>query len=474
MVRASLRPPATGARIIRLALAMSLPYLALAPVAGAAQNGSQVVTALVYHAGNSGPVPDSGSLSALEASCPLYAGPNIELYTSSGEAPADQVNFQAAWSIGGLLSCLATPIPLAAVTGVTVIGPGGPELAAEAQLTSADLASPSDFSNPSESPLIYSDGDGLVYDRPWRGGTDANAADQVVVPAPSPLVIEVFEGPLLTVSATASSTATAANRPVTFSASVGGAPAGSTLSYSWSFGGAAPVTTGRAPTVRFPAAGVYDVTVEVTDGAGGGGGASVRVTVGHPTTRQGRPSGPRSGVAGHSGGATSVSSGHRSGRRPTYTRRHRSGADRPASTRSAAQLGGEAGNPTLQHPGTASETRRTRVRAPERTAAHGHTPTNRRRAHATSHRRIPQRPRAGVAVPVAGRLIAAPPLLSSRRSPLVTEASVTPPATAAASGVAGSGAGAGVASGAAAIVLVGLGALRELRSLRRRGRRPTT
>ncbi len=92
-------------------------------------------------------------------------------------ARGQQVTAQA-WSLAALSGCLPVPVALGAVTGVTVIGANGPELDASSQLTPADLATPaSDFANPTESPLIYSDGTGIVYDRPWRGGQDANAAD---------------------------------------------------------------------------------------------------------------------------------------------------------------------------------------------------------------------------------------------------------------------------------------------------------
>ena len=58
----------------------------------------------------------------------------------------------------------------------------------------------------------------IQYDRPWRGGNDNNFNDQVTQTSGSPLAIEVFEGPLLTVTPTASATTVPAGSTVSFSA----------------------------------------------------------------------------------------------------------------------------------------------------------------------------------------------------------------------------------------------------------------
>ncbi len=220
----------------RFALPATLALISLgclAPLAGADENTSEPLSALVYRPGSALPLSDGTTIGALEASCPTYIGPNIELYQAGGsQAPAQQVNFKQAWSLGGLLGCLPVPVPLSTVTGVTVIGLNGPDLTGpsdRSQLSPSDLASPSDFADSLESPVVYSDGSGVIYDRPWRGGADTNADDQVVETSPAPFVLEVFEGAPLHVEVSAAPTSLPAGGAVSFNASVSGEPAGSPL-----------------------------------------------------------------------------------------------------------------------------------------------------------------------------------------------------------------------------------------------------
>lgn len=264
-----------GRRVARLA---ALVLAALASTSGVAAADEEIIATVAQSA-----APDATTLSALEASCqPTYTGPTLELYGPGGTLePANAIPAQA-WTIGTLISsCLPTLIPLSSVTGVTIIGPNGPQSGPDSVLTAADLAQPSDFANPQESPLIADDGDGIEYERPWRGGTDDNAADGVQLTAPEPFELEVFTGPLLQVSVAAPATAVA-NAPVALTAAVAGTPAG--LSYSWSFDGGSGSSTAPAPSVTFSAPGVYRVTLEVTDADGGGGVASATITVGAPAT----------------------------------------------------------------------------------------------------------------------------------------------------------------------------------------------
>lgn len=215
--RSPIRRPATQ-RSVGLMLALAAAFTVALPVqASADQNSDEPVTALVYAAGNAAPLTDATTVGALEAGCPTYSGPNIELYQAGGIAADGQQVSAQAWALGTLLSCLPTPVPLGAVVGVTVLGAEGPELSGppeSSQLSPADLASPSDFADDAESPVLYSDGSGLIYDRPWRGPGDANAPDQVVEAAPEPFVIQVFEGPALSVSASASVATVAAGGTV--------------------------------------------------------------------------------------------------------------------------------------------------------------------------------------------------------------------------------------------------------------------
>jgi len=186
-------------------------------------------------------------------------------------------------------------VSLDAVTGITVItDQGSPETGAGSQLTPADIASPSDFQSTGETPVVSDLGSSVEYDRPWRGGTDEDYLDEVV--ESQPLQIEVFEGPLLTVTVTPSVTSVAAGGTISFSATVTGQN-GSPLSYDWSFGGGATSSTQSSPTVTFQSAGDWNVTLEVSDNDGGGGSASVPIIVTAtvptaPTTTGTSPTGP--------------------------------------------------------------------------------------------------------------------------------------------------------------------------------------
>ena len=489
------------------ALGLTLIALAcLAPVAGADPNAGEAVTALLYRAGAGGvPLNDTATVGTLETGCPVYAGPNIELHESDGSLTPGQQISALAWSLGTLLHCLPVPIPLSAVTGITVLGANGPELRGApelSELSPGDLASPSDFANAAEDPIVYSDGTGVIYDRPWRGGDDANADDQVVEAAPAPFVFEVFEGPLLHIGVSASATRVPAGGTVSFSASISGEPAGSPLTYGWDFDGGAPASATPAPAVTFPAAGSYRVTLQVTDGDGGGGAATIPITVSSgtattPTTAQGSsPTGPtrsagsqpgaqagrhtsgtstttgthhatssgaRRGDAGHSPGeGTANASSAGSGSAGSATR---SSATRSSATRSSAT----ASAPTTSAPTASAPTASAPTTGATTTAA----TTAPARAGRPSDARTPptpgDAPTAGSGPLVAGRLISDVTLLPATASPLVRGPQAGAPSAPALHRALG--AALGPALGAAvALLLFGLGAGREWRG--RRMRRP--
>jgi PKD repeat protein len=308
----------------RFGLVLVLTLAALggsAAVAGADSGSSPLVTATVYS--SSGTSPDSVTVAALQANpgqCPTYQGQSMNELGRQGFVPVTLAQ-NATWSLPTILSCLQTPIPVGAVTGVTVINAGGsPELGSGSQLTPADLApSGSDFNNSSEYPVVQALGSVNQYDRPWRGSPqgqpDYDYLDEVQVS--QPITMEVFEGPHLTVRVKASRTTVPVGKTVSFTASVTGAD-DSSLSYNWNFGGGAPNSTAPAPKAAFNAAGQYDVTLQVTDTAGGGGGAKIPLTVGaqvpartesHKQTGAGKnrkshsPTGPQKSSGNHPGGS---------------------------------------------------------------------------------------------------------------------------------------------------------------------------
>jgi PKD domain len=449
----------------------------------AGDSSSPLVVATVYS--SNGTSTDSVSAAALETDpqqCPNYSGPNtMNEYGLQGAVPV-QLSGTATWALSTLLGCLPSPIPVDAVNGVTVLNDdGSPEEDAGAQLTRADLTSPSDFNNPAEQPVVQALGSRNEYDRPWRGSPggqqDHDFLDEVLASQgdqPSPITIEVFEGPLLTVTADASQTRVPVGGTVSFSASATGQN-DSGLSYSWNFADGAPNSTAAAPQVQFNATGTYDVTVQVTDTAGGGGGAAVPISVGttpppasgsqtqrgaggsgtsHSPTGPGKSGGthpggkPGKASSGHSttgpdnatGSGTSNTGGHNASAGRTTT----SGATTPttASTTAAA--------PTTHYPSsTASRSTGTaRVAQPAEPRLK------------SSARTLPTSPL------VTGRLVSDVTPLPAGASPLVHDVTGPPTTAPPARRAIRASSLPGLAAGLAVAVLLGLGAGRELRGRR--------
>jgi PKD domain len=277
-----------------------------------ADTSAPLVTATVYQPGAT--TSDSVSLAALQShpgECPQYSGQSMnELgrrgWTTVPLAPnGDQTG---TWTLATILQCMQTPIELGHVTGVTVIdGSGSPEAGTDSQLTRADLSTPSDFNNGAQSPVIQDLGSSTQYDRPWRGTVnrqpDRNYLDEVQGSQNgqlAPIAIEVFEGPLLHVTATASRTTVRAGGTISFSATVS-PPNQSGLAYHWNFGGGAANTDQPAPDVHLRSAGIYTVTLDVTDAAGGGGGAIIPIKVTPDSSPAANPKGPKTGPTKSSG-----------------------------------------------------------------------------------------------------------------------------------------------------------------------------
>ncbi|MFZ0039677.1 MAG: PKD domain-containing protein, partial [Solirubrobacteraceae bacterium] len=294
----------------RSGLAAVLALAAAGPFAGVATADPQtpLVVATVYHSGGS-PTTDTVSLSQLQAGagrCPQYQRGTMEEVGDRGPVgvslPPATVD-TGTWALSDVLACMQTPIPSRAVTGVTIArSDGSPDLRPGAQIAPADLASPSDFQNTAENPVISDEGTEVEYDRPWRGGSDQDYEDQVN--ESPPVSIEVFEGPALTVKATASQTTVAPRTTVSFSATVAGPDDGG-LSYSWNYDGAAASSTLPNPNIAFQTPGVFDVTLLVTDAAGGGGGTEIPITVtgSAPANGSGSPTGPNKSSGKTRGGA---------------------------------------------------------------------------------------------------------------------------------------------------------------------------
>jgi hypothetical protein len=427
--------------------------------------------ATVYAAG-AAPATDQTTVGALESGCSLYAGPSPEQYGTGG-ATAPAINPSASWSIGALISqpqCLPTQIPLTSVSGVTIVAADGtPQLDAGAQLTQADLQPQSDFQNPSESPVLSDDGDGIIYERPWRGGSDDNAADVITTNAPGSFELQIFTGPLLTVTASARAGSVATGKPVSFSASVSGSPDG--VSYSWSFDGGAPAATGTSTTTSFSTPGIYYVSVEATDSDGGGGFGEVQVTVGAPKPSTGTvttgPAHSRGSAPGTKRGTHKHRTPPRPKPKPKPKAKPKKRAVRTVQTETAA-----APTPTTPTTPTGGSV----VGTVKPITAKRHRPSTvaavkrppRKKVVAQGKKPPASGPAANASKPrgvrVAGRLLGG-------AVPVMLTGSALSPATGSAPRLrVGSGTTAlgFVAAAAAALLLLGLGAARELRNIRLR------
>lgn len=256
-----------------------------APLARADDGSQPVVVATVYSQGASS--TETATVSALQQ-CASYSGPStMQELGRGGFVPVTLP--PTAWALSDVLKCLQpTPVTLVGQQGgVTVLNAdGSPQTDSGSQLSGADLApsGSTDFNNTQEAPVVSNLGTAIRYDRPWRGQSDLDYLDQVtdgVNGQAQPLQIEVFTGPLLTVTIHASQTTVSAGGTVTFSATVSD-PGATGLSYNWTFDGTAPNSTSPTPQVTFANQGQFNVTVQVADSEGGGGVATIPITVGTP------------------------------------------------------------------------------------------------------------------------------------------------------------------------------------------------
>jgi PKD repeat protein len=451
----------------RLAFVGVLAVLAVGSVTATAAADQQIVLVTVYSA--SGTQQQSLSLAALEANssqCPQYTGTLPVQHGRGGETTPNFTGGEV-WALSTILSCLQPSIPSAAVTGVTIINADGtPQSAPGSQLTATDLApGGTDFADSGQAPVIGNQGtassEAIQYDRPWRGGADNNFDDQVTQSTGSPVAIEVFEGPLLTVTPHASATTVPAGGAVSFSVTFG--PSNVTgASYSWSFDGGAANSTAAAPTVTFASAGTYNVTVQVTDDEGGGGTATIPITVTSstppPAHQKGTPAGPKK------------SGGKGSGQVPRKHDQGNGGHSHKGSHSGGSSSGTQAGSPSSQgttpvSPGSPSGSSNSGSSTPAPVTplnTHSVAPHDRKQ-HQTSHLKAPSAAPGALAPVVTGRLVSDVTPLPAGQSPLVhIEAGVPETSQAARSSVGGSALPA-IGAALAVLALLGLGARRELR-----------
>lgn len=457
----------------RPAFAAAIVVAALGSFAASAAADQQIVTATVY--GSSGTQQESLTLGAVEANsnqCPQYTGTLPVQHGQNGVTTTPNFTGGEVWALSTILSCLQPPVPSAAVKGVTIIqADGTPESGPGSQLTAADLApGSSGFADPSEAPVIGNQGTlsavSIQYDRPWRGGGDNNFNDQVTQTSGTPLAIEVFEGPLLTVTPTASATTVPAGSTVSFTATYEPSNV-SGVTYNWNFDGGAANSTTSAPTVTFNTGGAYKVTVEVSDDEGGGGVGAIPITVTSSTPPSGNHTGPPTGPkqSGGKGGQVprkhqsgNGGQGHKGSHNHRSTDGQHSGSPAPVNHSGSTPTG--SGGSGAATPASGSST----------PAVTPHVASVTPRGHSrqrTSHLKAAPPPAPGAQAPVVtGQLVSDVTPLPAGQSPLVhVEAGVVATSEAARTRSSGSLLGP-IVGGLAVIALLALGARRELRGRR--------
>lgn len=424
---------------------LALTLLALPASALADQT---VLRATIYSA--AGVTHPSVGLSALEG-CPTYSGPNQLLVYPGGSDYT--VPSSSAWALATVLSC-GLGLPVSGVTDVWVQRSSG---GFEAPLTNPDLVVPSPFQDPSAQPLVANDGGAVqnTYFRPWRGGSDENATDEVTANGPIAIVV-ADSGQLLEVTVSQRTVARRSSlTTVRFGATVrspnGGVVSSGSLLWDWSFGDSSS-STARSPTHLFQD-GVYPVTVLVSaEGTGEVGTATIDVDIGggsaHAPSSRGSggrhskshaPTGPKNSEGSHPGG--------------------------PAGQRSAGSSGGT----HSPRPGSSERTSNPG-------AATHHAEATRARGRRVATRALPSTPRSSPIKPgipverrapvVSGLLIGEVTPIPPDQIPFVDEASgsrASAPAVRSGGGVSPI---AGVAGGVCLAALFAYGAARELRGQR--------
>jgi hypothetical protein len=391
------------------------------------------------------------------AKCPGYAGSN-PFYLFPAVQPFGPAS-GSSWALSTVLTC-GLSLPSGNVSAVTVYSPAH---GFEPPLTGAQLTDARQFHDPQAPqalPVISQDGaeNQNTYARPWFGGSDDNAVDQVIETG-APVVIVVYEtGARLDVSATSRVLAHRAGAVVEqFDATVrdpsGATIPASALAWHWNFdddfGSGSP-----APAHSF-VPGTYAVTVEVTDTATGSGGtATIDVTSQGPAA---------SGTTPRSGAGNS----------PTAN------APTGPSQSDGTQPGGRAGKPGAG-PGRSGGSQSTTAAAsrapttadqattPSVAGGTAHSPAARTgaRRSAPSHTRAP-----ATSAPVrlvSGRLIGDVRLLPAQASPLVQVLPGSPATAPPVRRAIRASLLPGLAAGLAVTLLFSLGAGRELRGRPRR------
>jgi PKD domain-containing protein len=490
--------------------------------ASAAAADEMIAQAIIYKQGEQaptevGPVP----LATLEATaaCDRYvpnSGSTFSIEGPVGSQPL--VVTDSTWTLYTILHCaLGQTLSAGAGDWVEVQNPNSGTVEAPLFFATAgglsDLVPPSDFTDQTQVPLVIVDqNDGqLEYYRPQRqtpagSPVDANANDYFASTEPITIIVSEGGSPPLAVAITeAPATGAAAGQSVTLTAAVsepqGGAPNPADLAYTWSSSGAgASLASTSGPSVQatFAAAGDYTVSVDVTDDADGTFGADtlqIQIGAAASDSSSGTPSssdgqsqqpsspatGPQQSPGSTAGGTAATDPTHHSGTSGPSAGKGAGGATATSKPRRPATTGASshpAGTTTPARPApTAAEHPAASISPP--TKGGGSTPASHHR-HRASHPTVLPRTPLTTPIPasatpdeprISGRLIGGVALQPAGASPLVhTLAAGGAAAAAVRRGVSASPVAA-IAAGLAVVLLLGLGAGRELRWRRRLGAR---
>jgi PKD domain len=452
--------------VTALALAAAVAYAW--PTAASADQ--TVVSATIYPSSGGNVSQVSVGLQALEV-CPEYSGSNpIYLYPPGQPFQLTETS----WSLSTVLSC-GLQIPIDDVNSVQILNPSQ---GFEAPLSNADLTDPTRYQDPQAPdalPVISVDGteNQTTYIRPFRGGADANARDEVTE-GDAPITLVVYaNGPPLIVQASArtlssNATATTAQLSAAVQTATGTPVPPSGLAWSWTFGDGG-TSAAATPTHRF-AAGSYEVTVQVTDATDGTGGTAtiqfrtpVKPTSGHTNQTGGKQPTKSTSPTGTENGKHSKHPGGQTG----SPRSAGSGGARSTTTSSQSTTTAQATTTPTQSTPSAKRPTTITASAPTPPAATTTTTTAPPPHRTSPRRRTPATPTAPAGPVVTGRLISDVTTLPESSSPLVhliPAAAAAPPQVRQATrsqSLAAPGAALGVA------LLLGLGASWELRGRRR-------
>lgn len=186
-------------------------------------------------------------------------------------------------------------------------------------LTQAEVRQPSSFLD--ELPAVFLDQTEAGFLRPLRAEDDMNADDAFTAPPGEALQVHITSPEPLAVHARVSSTTTTVGRPVTFFVTATGGQPGEVFKAHWRFGDGqrAKVPLGATPHVYRHARVHRGITVTVRGDLGSGGSATIAKVTVKRRLPAGGSQGDGSGNGDTTGDQGGVAGSTTGGTQPTYT-----------------------------------------------------------------------------------------------------------------------------------------------------------